>query len=571
MSSATPWDSVKVEDLPVESGEGAASWQSPRQRSLERLYRHFNCTYYEDRKCDWDGTPAQEPEQHDGIARSGVLPPGFEMAAEDEASVPLKFRKPSSPISLGRAVPLKLSSMLFGAKKHPKLGADDPRTEDWLTGFAEVTRMWSKWKQARNLGGAMGAVGVGFKFVDGKPVVEVHDPRWCTPLFADRSECEVKALEKRYQYTEQVRTEDGWELVAFWYRRVITDQLDVVWPRVLVQEDEPDWKAERYDAVTHGYGFCPVVWVQNQPVEEEVDGAEDLRGTWYLVESIDMLNSQARYGALANCDPTTVLSSDAEFDRLGRGSKKAIQVEKGGSAELLEMSGTGIKAACELRDDMLEQLCTIARVALDRNEGGPSRTVEEVEHVYSSMLENCDELREQYGELGVKRLLELVLRAARQLQGTKVEEDSTTGMKKIVRSVIRLPKRRVQDPDTGKVVWQERELGEGNQIELRWPKYYQPSQADVAAAVNAAGTAKTFGLIDQRHASSYVAEDFQVEDLADMIKKVAVEQKAAAGAGPDDGNSVADTVAERTLAGARNPLPNPAAKQLSAVARSASR
>lgn len=569
MSSSTPWTPVKVEDLPVE-GEGAANWQSPRQRTLERLYRHFNCTYYEDRKCDWDGTPSAEPEEHDGIARTGVLPAGFEMA--DETAVPLKYRKPCAPVSLGRAVPLKLSAMLFGAKKHPKMSSDDPRTEDWLSGYAEVTRLWSKWKQARNLGGAMGAVGVGFKFVEGRPVVEVHDPRWCTPLFEDRSECLVKALEKRYRYSEQVMTEEGWVTQWYWYRRVITDQMDVVWPKVLVEEgEEPQWVAERYDAATHGYGFCPVVWVQNQPVEEDVDGAEDLHGTWYLVESIDMLNSQARYGTIASCDPTDVISSDAQFDAIKRGSSNAIQVEKGGSVTKLEMTGSGIKAARELRDDMLEQLCTIARVALDRNEGGPSRTVEEVEHVYSSMLENCDELREQYGELGVKRLLEMVLVAARQLSGTKVEEDPATGMKKIVRSAIRLPKRRVQDPDTGRVSWQARELGEGSQIELRWPKYYQPSAADVVAAVNAAGTAKTFGLIDQRHASEYVAEDFQVEDVTDMIKKVAAEQKAAAGGGMGGDDSLSDTVAERTLAGANSPLPNPAAKQLSAVARQASR
>lgn len=528
MSSLTPWTNVNVDELPVEGGE--ESWLSDRQKRLVHLYQRFRAETYEGRTTDWDGTPATNFETADTIAREGSLPPGFQMQDGLLSDVPLRFRKPCSPIAYGRVIPLKLTSMLFGAKKHPKIVCDDPATEDWLTGFAEVTRLWSKMKQGRNLGGSMGAVGVGFKFVNGKPLIEIHDPRWSTPKFLDRSELLLEKLEKRYQFPEVVRTPDGFETIWFWYRRVIDETYDVIWPKVRVQEgEEPNWAAERFTAARHGYGFTPVVWIQNTELEDSIDGDEDLHGCWELVESIDMLNSQSRKAAIANCDPTGYIASDAEFDQIKRGAGNFTQVEKGGALGLLEMTGAGVTTACKLRDDFTEQLCTVARCVLDRNEGGPSRTVEEVEHVYSSMIEKCDELREQYGELGIKRLLEMVLRAARQLAQTRTAVGAD-GIPKIVRGTIKLPKRRAIDELTGETVWLERKLGNGEQIELRWPRYYTPSQQSIGEAVNAAGTAKEKGLIDAKHAAEYVAEDFNVENVQEMLGKISKEQKEAAAA-----------------------------------------
>jgi hypothetical protein len=571
MSSRTPWTEVNVADLPVE-GEGAEEWLSERQRRLVRLFTHFRAESYEARQTDWDGTPAVDAERQDAIAREGVLPPGFEMADGMMSQVPLRFRKPCAPVALGRVIPLKLTSMLFGSKKHPKIACDDPLTEDWLTGWAEVTRLWSKMKQARNFGGAMGSVGVGFKFVDGKPIVEVHDPRWCTPIFRDRSELVVGRLEKRYQYSEQVRTPEGFETMWFWYRRVIDHMYDVIWPKVrVVPGEEPEWEKERYTAAKHGFGECPVVWIQNSEVDDAIDGDEDLHGAWPLVESIDMLNSQARKASIANCDPTGWISSEAEFDQIKRGSGNFLQVEKGGSVNLLEMTGAGIERACKLRDECFEQLCTIARVHLDRNEGGPSRTVEEVEHTYSSMIERCDELREQYGELGVKRLLEMVLRAARKLMGTRTDVGED-GIPRIVRGEIKLPKRRAVDELTGQAVWLERKLGNGEQIELRWPRYYNPSQKSIIDAVTAAGTAKEKGLIDTKHAAEYVAEDFGVENVQDMLEKIEAERQQAAAemmgamAGPGEDEEVED---EELIEDEEPAAPPPKARALSAVARTA--
>jgi hypothetical protein len=77
--------------------------------------------------------------------------------------------------------------------------------------------------------------------------------------------------------------------------------------------------------------------------------------------------------------------------------------------------------------------------------------------------------------------------------------------------VVKLPRNK----DTGL----ERELGVGESIELTWPDYYEPSLDKVKAAVEAAGQAKTFGLVDDEHASRFVADYFGVEDVQAMLEK----------------------------------------------------
>jgi hypothetical protein len=51
---------------------------------------------------------------------------------------------------------------------------------------------------------------------------------------------------------------------------------------------------------------------------------------------------------------------------------------------------------------------------------------------------------------------------------------------------------------------------------------------DAGKATTAAGAALTGGLVDQEHASQYVAEYFRVEDVPEMVQKIAAEKQADA-------------------------------------------
>lgn len=307
--------------------EGPSNHMSPRQIELDYLWSWYRCTQYEGRAHDWNGVANVGHIEHEVIARSGNIPPGFYDAGD--STVPLKFREPSTPYHLAKVFVNRFTSLLFSAKRHPKIEADDPDTEEWLNGFAEATRLWANMLRARTYGGAMGSVGLGFKFVRGKPFVEIYDPRWCKPEFSDRDLLTVKKLEKLYQFVEQEQNEDGeWEEVRYWYRRVITQQADIEWAKVLVVDNElPNWLHERSNAVQHNYGFCPIVWVQNQQVDDEDDGDSDCHGCYKIFGRIDALLSQADRGTVANCDPSLVISSNAEFDEVRKGSGNALHVE----------------------------------------------------------------------------------------------------------------------------------------------------------------------------------------------------------------------------------------------------
>jgi hypothetical protein len=372
---------------------------------------------------------------------------------------------------------------------------------------------------ARTYGGAMGSVGLGFKFVEGEPIVEVHDPRWCTPAFTDRHTGAVKSIEKRYQFVDHVRAPDTgeWEEVWYWYRRVIDDQTDTVWDRVLCEDGiEPKWNRLPNVEVKHNLGFCPVVWLQNQPMEDSIDGDSDCHGVYDLIETIDALYAQANRGTIANADPTLKIISDAEFDNVSKGSTNALQVEKGGDVAYMEITGTGAKAAVELAEHLEEKALITARCFLDTNTGGPSRTASEVDHNYSNMIEQADVLREQYGERGVKRLLVMVLKAAHKL-GTRRSEVLPDGTSAIVRSVIKLPKRRVMNETTGETTFVQRELGAGEEIDLQWPSYFTPSFEAILQAVQASGLAKQYGLIDEEKATQFIAEYFKITNVREVV------------------------------------------------------
>lgn len=532
MSSKTKVDmnSVRgvVQGLGDEMGSSGPTMElTERQKTLDMLYRYFRCSNYDGRKTDWDGTAASTNKiEHDYVATSGNVPNGFYDAGQTN-DIPIKFRKPSAPFYLARVIVKRFTSLLFSQRRHPRPNCDDPVTEDWLVGFAEATRLWAQMSIARNYGGAMGSVGLGFKIIDSKPLVEVHDPRWCHVKFSDREELVVSEFEKRYQFPEEVYDPITGDRIQmwFWYRRVINDATDTVWPKVAVQDDEePIWENFQSEEVTHNFGFCPIVWVQNMPVADAVDGDPDCLGIFDTIEKVDHLWSQAARGTIANCDPTLRIASDAEFPSIQKGSGKALQVEKGGEIGYLELDGTASEAATKLAEKLEDRAALVARCELRTNFDGPAKTEEEVEKNYSNMIEQADELREQYGERGVKRLMEMVLRAARGVDRTYIDWDSNPEVPTLTRSKIKLPKKRVQD-DLGKVTWVERELGNGEQIELTWPAYFTPSMESIMAAVTAAGSAKQYSMIAPETATKFIAEHFQIEDVKGEVEKAKTAQQ----------------------------------------------
>lgn len=498
---------------------GGPAPMSPRQQELDHYWRYYSCTTYDGRRLDWSGQENLPKVEHEQVAQAGFIPPGFYDAGQ---TMPLKFRRPTAPYYLGRVVVDRFTSLLFSHRRTPKVVVEgDPDTQDWLDGAIQAGRLWPTMIQARTFGGAMGAVGLGFKIVDGAPVFEAHDPRWCHPEFEDRHSGTLASLEIRYSYPDHIRGPKGEPIQAwFWYRRLIDAERDEVWPKVPVGDGaEPVWEEYRSRAVEHGLGFCPAVWIQNLPVDGDVDGDPDAHGGFDIIEAIDALIAQAHKGTLSNCDPTTVLATDAEMDEVRKGSDNAIKLEAGGTASYMEINGQGPRTAMELVEVLEQKFLRLVRCYLDSNKDGPAKTMMEIERNYSAMLEKTDLLREQYGERGVKPILTMLLRAARKLAGAKIER-AADGTPRIVRETINLPPKVLQEGADGRAVFVPRKLGPSSLVALQWPPYFTPSLDDIVKAVQAAGIARAAQLLDDEHAIAFIAPYFQIADTRAMLDKI---------------------------------------------------
>lgn len=506
------------------SGEQQAAWLSPRQRWLGWLWAQYRCEQYKKCRLDWNGQENLSKTEHDFVATAGFLPAGFYDAGQ---TLPLKFRSPSAPVHLVPVIVHRFTSLLFSQQRHPKIVCpEDVQTSEWVNAAINSARLWSHFMLARNYGGATGSVGMGFKIVRGKIQFEVFDPRTCTPDFLDKSTGELASLEKRYMFTDYLRDPKSGNLVEaqFWYRRVIDDESDTVWKKVPAFDGvEPDWDTAAHSQILHGLGECPVQWIQNKPLQDEIDGDPDCHGVFDLCWATDALWSQAHTGTLKNCDPTVHIATDADIDALDKGSGNAVKTEKGGTFEYAEITGSGPTTAITLAEKLEQRIQLVARCFFDTQET-VARTATEVERDYSSMMEEADVRREQYGEHGIKPLLEKLIRAARKL-GSATIDRTNPELPRLVRQVILLPKKPVIDPDTGTITnLVEHQVGEGETVELHWPPYFTASLSDMAMGVRAAADAKTSGLIDQAHATSFVAPYFQVENSTEMLKRIKAEQ-----------------------------------------------
>jgi len=496
---------------------------TPRQLELNRCWAFYFTEQYAARSTSWDGRPVMSDIERDMIARNTVLPPGFYDPGGKLDDMPLSMRKPTAPYHLVRVVVNRFTGLLFSAKMHPTIRiAGMPQLQEWVEALIKSARLWIRLAYARTFGGAMGAVMVTFRFRNGKPVIEVHDPRWCTPHIVDRSTGEVDALEIRYMYPVEERDDKGiLRQNLYWYRRTIDATQDVLFkPAPVGDGDEPTWEVQ--EVVAHNFGEFPGVWIRNSQIEE-IDGEPDCHGEYDTQEAIDRLLSQADQGAVENCDPTLLLVSDElKVTELKKGSRNAIKVEKGGSGEYLEMSGAGVETALKVIEVHRRNFLEVVQCILDNEATDGTMTATEIERRYSSMHERGDLFREQYGELGIKPLLGKIIRAVVAMR-TNGPIDPATNLRLVPQ--VSLPPG--LDEKTGTPV--EREVPPDlasftdDMIELTWPEWIKRGPTDANAAAQAVATAVSGKALDLESAMQYIAPYFNIDDPAAAIARLQTE------------------------------------------------
>jgi len=511
------------------SGElsGSAPVATARQLALNYAYAHYRCTHYDACKMDWNGHPVGTHVEHDAIASQGYLPPGF--TDSGGKALPLKFRRPTAPFYLPRVVVNKYTSLLFGEERCPSVSVvGDPARESFLRAIASEGDLWVQMKRARALGGSMGSVAVGFELSHGRPLFTVYDPRWCLPEFADKGRQVLESLEIKYPYFEVVNDPvHGPVTLWFWYRRKIDTISDRIWEKVpiFIDQQEPNWGAYEMKMALHHAGRVPAVWIQNEHVEDSIDGDPDCHGAFELVTQYDTLMSQANRGIIANCDPTRVIQSDSDFDNdLEFGSNAAIQVEKGGNVAYLELNGTGPRAAREQANDIRERIYEMVSYIPDDPKQA-QQTAFEVSARFAQMLGRADDFRVTYGK-AVKTLLEIALKVCTTATQPRVDPESGD----LVQGVLNLPERFDEETQT----WIKEAPGSGGRAGLSWPPYFKPTLDEIQKAATAMSSLVTSQILTPKDAADFMRKYMPLRPT-DVIEKEIADAAAAEAGAADSG------------------------------------
>lgn len=552
--SRDTWDAING---PVQHGpkeefvKDEAETPDERLARLEFFYSFWRVEEYAKRQWKWNGDRALSISQ---INRPNQLPQGF---TEEGASTPLDQRIPTAPVGLVRTIINRFTGLLFSTGRSPQISVPaDPDTEDFLKAVVDETGFWGKMVHARNLGGAMGAVAIGFKIVDGNIVVEVVDPRYCTVEYMDHDQRELKYIQIQYKYQKNVtdapqhmRAEnpkgeaDEEEIEDFsrshsrkwyWYRRVVTRSVDTVWEDVPCTDKEPEWHKLPRKRRPHGLGFVPFVYVANIPNGEGVDGDPDCLGVYGLSTAVDALIAQAHYGTISNSDPTlSITTPDPEGvpPTIRKGTDNALIMSAGSSASYLELGGQSLRSAMDMAKELEDRAYRLAQCvpesAMLNNQG--DKTATEIERTFSAMLEKADMLRVQYGQ-AIIRLMQKLLRAVRKLREPKT--DPVTGLPYFEN--VNLP-HRIDYQEDGEPVEVPRHPGRGTHLKLLWGRYFSPTLNDIETAIRLSTTAKDSEVLSKndciRFFASYMGLDPQhiLKDLEREKKETEAAEKEAGG------------------------------------------
>lgn len=556
--------------------------QGDRYVEMERRSAYYECKQHDRKFWDFDGRPINPR----------TLQPMI--GAEKSWWVPLKMRRPHTPIRLGKVIVDSFTNLLFGENRFPDISVEgDEMTEDWLQTAIRVGKLPQKMIQARSYGGASGTVGVSWCFRDGKPRFEVHNAKnLFVHKWADRLELIPEVVSEVYLFSKVKWDGKGFNKVWYWFRRMWTPDADYVFKDVVFDRAvEPEWEVDEERSTHHQDGVCHLEWIQNLPSDEQ-DGLPDYDGLYENFDHVDLIMSVITRGAILNLDPTVKLKMDRdEVSRLGikKGSDNALIVGKDGDADYLELGGQSITSGLELVKELRRYILETAQCIVPDPHEVAAQGVSSVaiKAMFAPMLAKADIIREQYGS-AIERILTKMERVAREktsspmlmtemvmqqvpeysqdpITGETVETmvDQEVAQDQAVQFFIDLPPKVTETPMIDPITQQPmadgsmevsiepRVLGPGGgEVLLTWPPYFPPTPQDQNLVVTALTTALGGkAVLSQESAVEAAARAFnldpseewkrvQAQGQKDMAAQAAMMDTAAAGGQVDDPNEL---------------------------------
>lgn len=487
---------------------------SERFRELDRYEAYFRCRQYESRRYDWSGRMR-------GYGDEADIKPGW--------YVPLRARKPATQLNLAKIIVRRFTAMTFGGDLFPQIVVDgDEDAQDFLRVLKSEALLPSKMQEARDLGGAVGAVGASFAIVDGKPRVSIHNAKHVTVLrWADRHELRPAAVLEAYSYPLRVWEQNGKPRdVRMYFAHYWDEEREILWDPIPEAVARTNWAASpNRKEVAHGLGFCPFYWTQNLPDGQDDVGESDYDGQLDDLDEINILKSSSTRGAIANMDPTLVIREDPAKNpgTLHKGTGNAIWAS--GGAQYLELQGTSVEVAMSLGKDLsrhVEETCGVV-LADPQTIAGKAQSAAALRMMYLPMLNQCGVYRTQYGDRLLVPLLLGMLRAARIISGRAVGpvQETEDGRRLQPVGAMVLPDRVEKIEGSGEMRRIPRKPGTSEAITLNWPPFFPNTWTDIGLAVTALQAASGGKpVVSQRTAVENAAVLFGVADVSQELDAI---------------------------------------------------
>lgn len=510
--------------------------EGERYKLLDRKQSYYSCTQHDWKSFDFDGRPIQ--------TGNPLLGQPNLTSAPSDWYVPLRARRPTAPYRLARIIVEAFTNLVFGYQRWPTIRcAADPDTEDFARALVKESGLRTLMIRARTIGGSTGSVGLSWRFHNGKPIVQAHNPKnLYVHAWEDRELLIPGHVIEIYRYPR-----DEWDAQRqrfvrnwYWFRRDWTPIADVAFHEQKFDPGvDPQWVIDEENTYEHGDGFAHFVWVQNLPSEhsEEFDGVPDYEGLYENFDSIDLVHSVLVRGTALNLDPTLILKLDPDLvARTGvqKGTDNALLVGTGGDARYMELQGTSVQVGTQLFAKMREGALEVAQcVVPDPNQIGAAGTSSvALKVVYAPMLGKADILREQY-EKGLHTLLLQMIRSARRIYDDVVIELDENGDEVEQQYVLRLPPAMRMVTASGPSGEETRmELvdvvpGTGDDLAFDWGDYFMPTAQDQQQAATTLVQMVSGNLISQESGADLAARAVRIDPRADW-DRIQREKKAKA-------------------------------------------
>ncbi|WP_146255344.1 phage portal protein, partial [Azospirillum sp. TSA6c] len=250
--------------------------------------------------------------------------------------------------------------------------------------------------------------------------------------------------------------------------------------------------------VKHGLGFVPMVWVRNLPGGDGTDGACTFEPAIPTQIEIEYQLSQAGRGLKYSSDPLLMIKEPPTGNgELVKGAN-ALVVSKDGDAKLLEISGSAAGAVVEyaraLRAFALE---AVGGNRADADKLSAAQSGRAMELMNQALIWLADRLRCSYGEGALLDLLYMVIKAGQKFKLTDKHGRPTPPMNPAA------------------------------EVTLNWPRWYAPTATDRQNDATTLKTLRDSNLISQETAIANVADDYDIEDVAEEVERIEGDQDKA--------------------------------------------